>query len=130
VTDSSEPDRSGVDRLQAETAHLVGPFGDPRQAVRREGRGTIRIAGEDHEVAWTFVGGRSRHSVGGRIAEGARRWCGQIRWLPADDAPSPGATVTVVLDDGRAATATVASTVDADGLLTVRGVGAPPFDVP
>lgn len=70
MTDSSEPDRSGVGRLHEETAHLVG---------RGAGRGAV---------------------------------------------------VTVVLDDGRSATATVASALDSDGLLTVRGVGTPPFEVP
>lgn len=131
VTDSSEPDRSGgAGGLDVEIGRIIGPVGDRRRVVRYDGIATVGVAGTDRDLALVLVGGRARHSIGGRIAEGTRRWSGEIAWPAPEDAPPVGATVTITLHDGRSGAAVVASRADPRGRIAVRGVGIPPFDVP
>ncbi len=102
--------------------------------VHFEGEAVIHLpwAG-DATVRIELVGGRDRHSVGGQIAEGPRWWHGSVEWKGQRRAPKvdAGSEVQVQLPNGRVAVAVIERvTPDPAPAAEIRGLGAPPFDVP
>jgi hypothetical protein len=102
--------------------------------VHFEGEAVIHLPDADGAPARIeLVAGRDRHSVGGAIAEGPRWWRGRIAWKHRahSEHARKGCTVRVELSNGRAAGAVVEHTSpDHNPSATIRGLGAPPFEVP
>lgn len=111
---------------------MIGPAQMPEQPARYIGHARIRWAdGLVDDVVVELVGGRSRHSVGGEIAEGFRWWHGQLGPVGVVIDLTAGTEVVLELEDGHEARAVVepGAEMDATATIVVRGVGAPPFDV-
>lgn len=78
-----------------------------------------------------LIAGRSSYSVGGRVAEGPRWWRGKVHWDEDVPAVPDGVEIWLHLEDGGHGIAVIepAPTSPA-GVKVIRGVGAPPFEVP
>lgn len=78
-----------------------------------------------------LIAGRCSYSVGGRIAEGPRWWRGKVQW--DEDAPvvPDGVEIWLHLEDGACGVAVIEpAPASPAGVKVIRGVGAPPFEVP
>jgi hypothetical protein len=102
--------------------------------VHFEGEAVIHLPDADDAPARIeLVAGRDRHSVGGTIAEGPRWWRGRIAWKHSahPEKVRKGCKVSIELSNGREAGAVVEHTSpDPNPMATIRGLGAPPFEVP
>lgn len=101
-------------------------------ALRCESTAVVELpGGRSCDACVELVGGRHRYRVGGRFAEGFRWWYGWVTFDVDDTPVDPGTELLLRLVDGRTAMATVEHSVPTvPGRTAIRGVGAPPFDVP
>lgn len=107
---------------------IAGSVGDP--PTHFEGPAVVHGDHGQGSARVELVGFRPRHSVGGRLAEGIRRWRGTMVWSERPPGLRVGATVTVTLDSGRTGMAVVDDVGDGEHPTSVRGMGPPPFHVP
>lgn len=107
---------------QIATPHQVSFHGD----------GALRLPERVIEhVHADLVGGRSRYSVGGRVAEGPRWWWGRLEYDGEDELPQPSSEVVIDLGNGRSGVAVIEPDPTAPpGTVVIHGIGPPPFDVP